>query len=358
MNKQEKLNCIGFLFCGLVIFLFIDYIFDRYSMNIVPQDYFLKQSIESFEKKCKTIDIVFLGGSSSYYGINPKYINLRNNYKSHNFAFASEPPITTYYKLLYYLQKGYLTNLKLVVIDVTHYPFSSDNTNTLFKYYRFYNYSDILVTAGVPLFLQFICNASNAVRLQPYLTDFRFPFSSTSLDAMIETEHVLENGYCRRDFSYALVHFKNGLKNLIKEGQNNHVPNTMTLKYLNKLVTMLNAKGIRIVFIMTPDTRILYDAHCVNKYDWCELKRERVIKQLYKNITIFNYASPTKSRGFTLKMFSDVGHLNFTGSKLLSTKISRDLNRYFKKNSSIAKQKRNHPLKQNSTNKMRKILVK
>lgn len=342
MNRKEKINLIGFLFCGFMLLLFVELILGKYSTTIIPQEYYCEKSIDYFEKNDSNIDIIFLGQSQSYYGINPQYVKLMNKYKAYNFSFASEPIETTYYKLLYYMQNRYLKNLKLVIIDISGNILNPSNLNTDFKYSRFYNYLDILFNHDFYMFLKAIMSYSNIVRLRPYLTDFRFTFSTTALNEFIKREHLLENGYCRRDYYLTEYVLKNDIKNYeraYKNGdyKNGYVPNPIKIKYLNRLVSIFTKKRINVIFIITPTPAIFLGQHGkyyslvkdAERFDFYELKTEQTVKKLFPQISVFNYNNPIKSNDFTLEMFSDAGHLNFNGSKLLATKISKDLDLYF-----------------------------
>ncbi|EKD94375.1 MAG: hypothetical protein ACD_26C00086G0001 [uncultured bacterium] len=338
MRTQEKINMFGFLFCGFVIFIATETVLNKYSEYILPSEHYLKKSIDCFEKIQDEINIIFLGHSQVYYGINPAYIKLSNKYKVHNFAFVSEPIETNYYKLSYYLQKRGLKNLKLVVIDASSI-INEATLNTVFEYSRYYNYLDILFNHRYNLFLTAMVSKSNIIRLKPIITNINFSFSTSSLRYFIDNEHLLDNGYCKREYSFTESQFKSEIQNYIKWDQEEKLyPDPIKLRYLNRLISTLHNRKINVIFILPPVPTLhlcqrgQYNSLITNhkKHDFCKLKIQQILKNIYPDIPVFNYNDPNKSIGFTLQHFSDRGHLNYRGSKLLSTKISNDLELYFK----------------------------
>lgn len=332
-RKSPKDLIVNVLVFLLPFFVAAEIVCRVFLVNLVPSEVNARKSIEAFESVATNVNVLFLGNSYTYYGIDPAQLRLANGATSHNFAFAGEGIGDTYYKLEYYLRRGLLPKLKLVVINVDNYNFFGQAVplNTAYPYSRYYDFADIY--------------EHNRAFLKPALLStlalYRVSLQAKTLVAnrlfvAPKPEAIQPNGYSRRDYAISRASLEadtaafTGLEKMKVYAVNPELD-----LYFTRLVTDLKRRHVDVVFIVVPTPAMflprLYaktpssgDAGVSG--DFLEEITARTIGQRFPGVPIRNYMRD--SSGFSVEMFSDRGHLNRIGARVFSAKLANDINAY------------------------------
>tara|TARA_B100000886_G_scaffold297452_1_gene225124 strand:+ start:1585 stop:2604 length:1020 start_codon:yes stop_codon:yes gene_type:complete len=319
--KIKIIKKIGALALGFII-IEIFLMFNSHRFFI--KDYQLKKSIDSFNFRKNDVDLLFLGASGVYAGVNPDDIKI-NNYKIHNFGFPSESIQTTYYKINHYINNNDLKNLKVVVLEIRKGYLYENNKLSVTKdlnYSQYYDLPDILNVNGPREFLSVFLHKINLFRLRK---DFINQFK---INMVIHEEKIKENGYALRknkiDRKY-LKDQKNFLQNLSNRGLNSKC-HPVPIYYYKKLIELLNDHDVRVFLIQLPGAGVLLENEDNSHiYDFSEQKMLPVVQSYFSDIPFLNYAESKNE--WVINDFSDRGHLNYIGAKKLGKLIQADLQR-------------------------------
>lgn len=304
-----------------------------YLVDLLPSEINCNKSIYNFESKCGNMDVLFLGHSFPYYGIDPDYVILENGLSSHNYSFSGEKIATTYYKIMYYLSKNKLPNLKLVVINIGYSNLFEPacTINSEYPYNKFYNYLDIIRTNPTNIFpsiLNSLALYRVALQSDTVIKNLFFGF--------LQKESIQNNGYSRRDYLLSEALFNTEINNYIKaDKERDYKINPRSVNYINKLLFELQSRNIKVIFVKMPTSAVLlasgnnnFSKYSIENTDILELKTEMFIKNLYPEIPLYNYLK--YSTDLSIEAFSDGGHLNHKGAMLFSKKLAIDINKYLK----------------------------
>jgi ABC-type microcin C transport system permease subunit YejB len=98
----------GFLLVTAVLFAGVELVVRDHAERISASDREMGRSRTAFERRRTDVEILALGDSRVYHGVDPQFIHP----KAHNFGFPSEPIQSTYWKMKYYLERGDLPRLR------------------------------------------------------------------------------------------------------------------------------------------------------------------------------------------------------------------------------------------------------
>lgn len=331
---RRPAHLIAAVITFLVPFVIVAEMVSRlFLVNFLQSEVNAGKSIESFEAGASRDDVLFLGNSYSFYGIDPDRVRLRNGLISHNFSFAGEGVGDTYYKLAYYLRRQRLRKLKLVVINVDNYNFFGPAAplNTAYPYGRFYDIPDIYRT--VPAFAK----PALLSKLSLYRVSRQ---AKTLIGNRLFVSPVLEriqpSGYSRRDYGMSAASLSaETAAYLDLERVKVFAINPALFGYYKKLVSEFRKRNIAVIFIIVPTPAMflpkaaqagLLAENPADKRDFLEEKTAAGISRLFPGIPVYNYQKD--STGFSIDMFSDRGHLNYKGAGVFSEKLAADVNSY------------------------------
>ncbi len=328
---QQKLmkKLLLFLAINMAIFMVCEVALRANARDMFHHERFLELSVRNFEKRASDIDMLFLGDSRVYYGVNPDGIHA-GDYKAHNFAYPLEPSQTTYYKLKYYLDRNMLPDLDMVLLQL-RYDELPGRINQKGKYqlmlshnyYRFYRFGEILRNNGPKKALMAFLNGNSyVIRLHKDI------FKAVSAGWSVR-EKLQENGYSRRDYYNSGRNFdeeetervlriesKEWLELAEAALESDHNKNGL---FYTKMVKMLKSRGVKVFFLHIPE------------YWETEGFSERLDVKLAEMAQKFVPGTPVWSYDYDhkiwddIKLFSDIGHLNHDGSEVLGELITEDL---------------------------------
>jgi len=313
---------IAFIAINLALFLLAELTLRKYSKILFYYESYFSSSVDYFEKKASVINILFLGDSRVYYGVNPDVIPLRGC-AIHNFAFPSEGIQSTYYKLEYYLSRGALPNLKFVFVPIRN-PESISDKPFLQKghalsweanYSKYYPLNQMTPHLSIFDEMKTFFFNSNVIRLRRHTAGKRLLRPSKVT--------LLPNGYSKRTTVYTPI--KSDEKEYLKSMQkqiDDADSNEWELFY-KKTASALERRGVQPIFVLLPD---LWHAPELRK-DYVETLSGFV----ERNIPGSTFLDYTKNRfNWLNKDFADRGHLNIDGAHIFGQLIADDIKRLFK----------------------------
>lgn len=319
INREEKKNIFKFLKISVVVFLLfvvallpVELLLRR---DILFYDRIKHQSDSVFVQKQSSIEWMFLGDSQVFYGIDPAAIP--TNRKAHNFAFASEPIATTYFKIKYSLSKNYLPHLKKawIVFDMSQltakardglrfeYDYHEIYIDRLFHDAEFRSSTTLKDWVRIILYNSYtIRSRSNLLRIakemqnkEDSLTAYGFALRHSAMSEQDSSAAVLAY---KQDPNRA--HHKALLDN--------------NVQYYKKLISLLQARGVEVRLIRMPLVSDLADTVALQQEDK-ELRS--IIRSHFGEIRFIN--SSLSGIGLLHNDFYDPGHLNDKGARKLAS---------------------------------------
>jgi hypothetical protein len=289
----------------------------------------MHKSISNFEKKNDKIDILFLGDSQIFMGIDPDAIN--SKYEIYNFGFVSEPIITTYYKLNYYLEKNKLPNLKKVFIVINSITLTRENRliiNKDYDYYKYYNYFWDEIAKGMDW----------EQKLDYYLTEH---FISYRLYSHIKTEiknrlvfrwkhiySISESGFCYVPGLVALSpeKFKTRIPIFIEDIRNESRNLTeISEKGINdykKLIGIFQNNGVDVTLITLPSASVMISSEEKELYRENQIILADFVEKHFENVSYINFSSEEYRDVWEIEDFRDGLHFSLNGSKKMGEILS------------------------------------
>lgn len=287
------------IFCLPVLIFLISL---EITLRHIPNDYSYKK--DYLDKHSKEIEILFLGSSHTYYGINPQFIEGNSFNASHvsqtlNFDWA----ILEKYR-------NELDHLKYIVVPVDYFTFYLRLQNGV-ENWRVKNYQ-----------IYYNINAGNKV------SDY-FEITNGRLKDNINRafRYFTKQGYnditCS-NLGFGTV-FNLAGQDLASSGKEAALKHTIrSNKYFNENVSILNdiisfakSKKIQVVLFTSPAFKS-YVEHLSSQQLDTTIAEVRSIAQSNSNVTYYNFL---KDSSFTDKDFFDADHLNQSGAKKFSLKM-------------------------------------
>ena len=276
----------------------------------IPNDYSFKKNY--LNTKSNSIEVLFLGSSHIYYGINPEYISRNSFNGSHisqslNFDLAILEKYNESWK-----------NLRYIIIPIDYFSMYSTLEggieNRRVKNYRIYydipkygNYwSDFEILNGkLP---------SNISRVKSYLfngksdvTCNKFGFG-TNFNSK-GSKDLIETG-------------KTASKRHTVELENNQTTFSKNIQTINYMIEFANSHKLKIIFITCP----AYSSYRENLNPIQLDNSVNVIKQLSAHNTNTSYHNLLTDNTFVADDYYDADHLNENGAKKLTLKIDSIIN--------------------------------
>lgn len=289
--------------------------FIEYQLSKVPVGY--SQKKHKLEHRLDKIEVLVLGSSNAYFGINPNYFS----HSGFNFAYRAQWPYYDYKLLEKYLND--MPQLKMVIYPVIYFILGTQLPD-IADFWRAYFYEQYY---GIPP------NKSEKLNLFKRL-DARH-FSKIALFGERTKEYLLHgtNVNEREADEDKLGWFNAGTKpcdlklNIGPTGAKAHNVTvsistfTENLVYIENIAKMLKAKNIQLIIVELPQ-------HSVYTKYLDPIKYAAMEKQLHQLATKYQlqYKNYLQDKRFTLQDFTDMpDHLNANGAKKISTIINKEI---------------------------------
>lgn len=280
----------------------------EYLLRLIPNDYSYKS--DWLNKNIQSIEILNLGSSHTYYGINPKYFN----YSCFNAAHVSQTPKYDYLILRKYICDA--DNLKVVIMPISYFTMTSsldDETESWrVPNYTFYGFVNFPLSLG-HLSLLYTNKNSFMKMIYRYYVKHKDNVNCDSLGWGVLSDNVIyqEDGKSRADF-----HTKKELPySIIKKN----------FKYIENISSICDSKNIKLIFLTTPTCESYY-----NEFDSLQWNNTcKSIDSIMKNNNNSIWINLLKDRRFNYGDFQDSDHLNKEGSIKLSTLLNDTIIKLF-----------------------------
>lgn len=290
----------------LPIFLLILFIEMEY--RSIPNDWSYKsQSIENMKEK---IEILAIGSSLIYGGVNPKYFNQ----KCYNFGMNDQSINYNYFILKKYIDE--LPNLQYVIMSLS-YPalaYRLEEGKAAFKkyyYIHYMNYNKLtLKDITSPEYYLTISNQSGTTVLKRLFQYWFYNKNNTTCDS---------NGWFN---NWPEVLPTDSLKRTLAINEAKHHENysfdPQNMEYLNKIIQLCAEQNVKLLLFTPPSTSYYINHFDPKKKEMLQRKGDSIASQ-YSFVRYINLLNNTT---FTDSLFMDGTHLNTTGSKILSKKLN------------------------------------
>lgn len=295
--------------------LFLGYI--EYKLSQVVVSY--SQKKHEVESQLDKIQVLALGSSNSYFGINPHFFS----YYGFNFSYRAQWP---YYDLK--LMEKYLDrmpNLKLVIFSTSYFTFgtrfieSIDNWR-LYFYSQYYHILPKDDANFLGYYHPFDPRSISKIALFGERTKYYLHNGTTNINEGEPDEDMtgwLNAGKKPCDLSLNIGQSGSNAHNLAVKVENYE----KNLVYIGKLVELLRSRGVDFVFVELPQMPIYRDNVDPVKY----AAMEASIKNFSKKYGV-QHISYLKDKRFTRADFTDMpDHLNAVGAEKISKTINHDI---------------------------------
>lgn len=273
----------------------------------IPNDYKYKNDFLS--TRSPEIEVLFLGSSHAYYGINPEYINK----SSFNAAYISQSLDYDYKILQKYNDK--LSSLKYIVLPISYFTFFSTLKNSgeswrVKNYIIYYGMKDSDNYKGHSEVLSNKLSI-NMDRIKSYYIDQKLNRSCSDLGWGIDYNSVRKNDL-EKSGEYAALRHTNLDTSLMQE---NKAVLQLVLEYAKK-------KNIK-VLLFTPPAYKSY----VTKLNENQLRSTHAgIDELLRKYPHVHYRDFMTDTSFIPFDFYDADHLNERGAEKLTRQIDSLIN--------------------------------
>lgn len=307
--KRYSLKLILFTFPCISLWFFFEI-----NLSKVKNSYNVKA--RQIELVKDSIEVLVLGSSREYFGVNPDYIT----HNTFNLANTSQS--------LYYdcrlLQKYYkkLPKLKLVIIPISYFSFES-TIETSKEYWRKYYYNHFfeikpemgsMGVSDIRAYSLFaLYEPGNAWSYM--LKNFQMNLS----------EHTHVNGWYEVSKEESNLITNESAKARALDHTNSMMKKNIgfNIKQMEDMLNLLSKNRIKAVLLTTPVTDLYFD-------NLDEIKRQRMFKLVNDLSLKFNvrYCNYLNDRRFELSDFSDSDHLNPKGAQKMSAIINNEVVAY------------------------------
>jgi hypothetical protein len=306
MEARKAIRKISLFALPLVLLL----VFIEYKLSKIPNTYTQKRI--HLEKNLDSIQVLLLGGSQVLFGINPAYIAA----KAFNLSDYDQPLYYDEQLALRYVPK--MPQLKMVVISNTYYSFyyhlqHSPEPWRAFYYSRFWDIRPSYLSKWDTR------NYSYLALYTPYVAmSYVLKFFKVNL-----AENMTGAGWIKNDTTNDAQNISDSLGKETVKVHNTIIDTSAYAKILTdleELVSTLQARGIKVVFV-TPPVLPTYYKYC----DYYILKKNaetfNLLSQKYHSVH-YDYFSDSR---FIKSDFQDNQHLNFIGSEKFSKILNYDI---------------------------------
>ncbi len=268
----------------------------------IPNNYKYKSTY--LNENIKDIQILILGSSHSFYGVNPTYFT----YKAFNSANVSQT--FDYDYKIFNKYKGNYEELKAIVIPISYFSLWSRLHKGIEKWRCFYYLDSYGFYEHINLKNYFFTGTikEKKQRIEKFLIKNQDDINCDTLG--FGHNNTVENNFIATGKETSLRHTYN-----LKKRKDIYLEN---IKYLNSMIEWCDNHNIT-VLLFTPPAYISYRKHLNKEQLNKTIKTGNNLSQKYKNCIYINYITDST---FTKKYFQDADHLNELGAEKLTKQLN------------------------------------
>lgn len=278
----------------------------EYEAGFIPSNYQIKR--DRLEKNIENAQVIITGSSHAYNGIKPSLLGV----PATNIAYVGQDIYYDTRILLKYLPRA--KNAKLVIITVSYHSLEYSMQNSVWGhhisfYKRFWG-----IDHEYPTF-----------KLADYSSISLFGVQQSRdyflTGAITETDQIDENGgnaNARGTDNFAVTNGRLAVKR--QDAETNLKYMDKNLEYLEELLSDLNERQIKAVFVTTPGFHSYYDNLDSERY----ARMQNAIQLLCQKYGL-TYKNYLKDERFVAEDFSDSNHLSTKGMEKFSSIIKSEI---------------------------------
>ena len=302
-------NFIKFLLLFFVPIL-IGMILFELGLRDIPNDYSYKKNY--LNTNSNKIEVLFLGSSHIYYGINPEFISR----KSFNGAHISQS--LNFDLVILEKYKDRWKKLKYIIIPIDYFSMYSTLESGI-ENWRVKNYSIYY----------------NISKYGNYWSSFEI-FNGKLQNNISRAKSFFFNeksDITCNEFGFGTTYNSKYSKDLIETGktaskrhtielENNQITFSKNIQTINSIIEFANSRNIKIIFVTCP----AYSSYRVNLNPIQLYNSVNIIKKLSEQNTNTVYYNFLTDKAFISDDYYDADHLNEIGAKKLTLKIDSIIN--------------------------------
>lgn len=296
----------------LVLFalpIFVLGVLSEFLLRHIPNDYLLKK--EFLDKNSDSIEVLFLGSSHAFYGINPAYFSS----KSFNASHISQPLDYDFEILKKY--NNHWSKLKCIAISISYFSLY-DRLETGKESWRIKNYT---IYYGITTSDKFIDHSEvltnkltiNLKRIDSYYIKDNSNISCSNLGWGLSYNSKNQSDLYATGITAAKRHSMNYGKYF-----------TENVNVLKSIIEFAKSKGVQ-VFFYTPPAYHTYTEHLDTLQLNQTINTLITLADKYDNVTYHNFLMDSS---FSAIDFFDADHLDEIGAKKLTGKIDTLINQH------------------------------
>ncbi|MCX8473189.1 MAG: hypothetical protein ORN85_06020 [Sediminibacterium sp.] len=276
----------------------------------IPNDYSFKKNY--LNANSNNIEVLFLGSSHIYFGINPEYFSR----KSFNGAHISQS--LNFDLAILEKYKDRWTNLKYIIIPLDYFSMYSKLEGGIEKwrvknyiiYYNISTYGNFW--SGFEIFNGKLL--SNILRAKSYLFNGKSDITCSKWG--------FGTAYKSKDSKDLIETGKTASKRHTIELEKNQPIFSKNIQIINSMIEFANSRNIKIIFITCP----AYSSYRENLNPIQLDNSVNIIKRLSAKNTNTDYYNFLTDKTFIANDYYDADHLNEIGAKKLTLKIDSIIN--------------------------------
>jgi hypothetical protein len=275
------------------------------SLRNIPNDYIIKNAY--LKQHANNIQVLFLGSSHAYRGINPEYIS----FPSYNAAYISQSIDLDYEITMKY--KNEFSNLKYIVLPISYFTLFGNLSNgkESWRQKNYCIYYDICSSKDIKNHFE-ILSSNLKTNIEKYFIYY------IKKEIIITTD---SNGY--GVFKGTSELNESGIEAAKRHTKENFSLYETNFSLLNKIINYSKNKKINLI-LYTPPAYITYRE---------KLNREQLnltistIENLVRKESKVFYLNLLNSESFKSEDFYNADHLNEIGAEKLTHKINNYINK-------------------------------
>ncbi len=289
----------------------------EYRLSVMNTHYFTKKI--AFEKQLPNLEILSVGSSNAYFGINPEYFS----YPGYNFAFNAQSMYYDEALVMKYVDK--MPKLKIVILPAIYYTMGTelDKTSEVWRtdFYQHYFHIPRESQANQIKNLGWVLEPKYFSKISLYEKNV-YGYYRRNFSDVIDYEPALNGWYDSSDAPPANLEENNGL---LGARAHNATINTdifdQNIMYWDRLIVQLKERHITPVLIQLPAHPSYYDNLDPTKFALLKQKLQKLADTY--NLEYHDY---TKDPRFSTDDYTVmVDHTNPRGAEKISRIINQDI---------------------------------
>lgn len=277
--KQFILKILLFTFPAFAYSL-IAILFMPYFLSIVNGPSTKQQIAQSFKNATdKNYELLILGNSRTYRGINPDKLS----YNTFNFSHDNDSYNQMYYKLKYLVDIEKDINYLILGIDYFQFSFKSDTRNYVYADFLYSDYMNDFEESEV------------------WQKKFEYHFGNINPKKLLSLRPKKNKPFLRENGQYLKLGFANENDTITRDISRLD----FQVKYFEKILALCKKKDIKVLVLFLPTRQNELKSYTPEEIE----EFDNFVKSYIDNTNVF-YLNYSKLDGFETQDYTDITHFN------------------------------------------------